>query len=130
MAPQSEWPQRMACFTLSTSTAYSIVAVHAVDIVAGNGHDVAGVARNEEIAGAGAEDQIGDNARVGTGDEEDIPAPASRPANGIDLPPRGKTFREKLLVSLNQPIHLDPSTCRYLAQDGLPCDQPIASRSG
>ena len=26
-APQSEWPQRMACFTCSTSTAYSMVAV-------------------------------------------------------------------------------------------------------
>src|ERR1700676_2694326 len=41
----------------------------AVDVVATYRNDIAGVARNEEVAGTGAEDQIGNDAGVGAGDE-------------------------------------------------------------
>lgn len=42
----------------------------AVDICSGDGDDVAGVAADEEVSGAGLEDEIGDDAGVRAGDEE------------------------------------------------------------
>ena len=42
----------------------------AIDIVAGDGNDVAGVAADEEVAGAGLENEVGDDAGIRTGDEE------------------------------------------------------------
>ena len=43
-----------------------------IDVVAGDGYDVAGVAADEEVAGAGLEDEVGDDAGVRAGDEEPL----------------------------------------------------------
>ena len=42
----------------------------AVYVIAGDGDDVARVAGDEKVAGLGLENEIGDDARVGAGDEE------------------------------------------------------------
>jgi len=44
----------------------------AVNVGSGDGDDVAGVAGNEEVAGTGLKDEVGDDAGVGAGDEEPL----------------------------------------------------------
>ena len=76
----------------------------AVDIVARDGDHVARVARTEKIAGAGSQNHIGHNARVGTGDEQGFRRSALR-QQVEPTPPGGENFFQEALVALKQAIH-------------------------
>lgn len=72
--------------------------------LAGAGNDIAGVAANEEISGLSLEDEIGNDARVGTGDEEILGLLAFGEKMEL-IATRGKKTCQETLVSLNELLH-------------------------
>jgi hypothetical protein len=76
----------------------------AVDFIAGDGDDVTGVAGDEEVAGLGLEDEVGDDAGVRTGDEEVLGR--LRLGEEVEVVALfGEDFFVKAPVSLNQIVH-------------------------
>ena len=92
----------------------------AIHVRSSNGDDIAGVASDEEVTGAGLQDEVGDDAGVRAGDEEVF--------RGLHLGQQmkigafgGKDVLMKPLVAFNQLIHkslVSPKTCDQI--------QPIA----
>jgi len=79
----------------------------AVHIIGGGGHDVAGVAGDEQIAGPGAEKEIGDDARVRAGDEEKLRRLRLGQKMKLIAAER-EDLLVKMLVSCDQTIHAIP----------------------
>jgi hypothetical protein len=82
----------------------------AVDVAGRDGNDVADAAADEEVAGFGLEDQVGENAGVRAGDEE--------PLGGLGLGEQvkmvaleGEDFGAEALVSCEQPGHFVRLVC-------------------
>ncbi len=77
---------------------------NAVDVVAGDGDDVADAAGDEEIAGIGAEDEVGHDAGVGAGDEEPCGSLAFSKEMEVTFP-GGEDIGEKPFVSFDELLH-------------------------
>ena len=76
----------------------------AVDFIAGNRNDVAGVAGDEQVTWTCAKNEVGNHARVGAGDEEEF----GRLALGeqVELAAAGgEDVFQKALVAFNQLLH-------------------------
>src|SRR5258708_39618976 len=72
----------------------------AVDFVAGNRDDVAGVAGDEQVAGTGAKNEVRNDARVGACDEEEFGSVAL--GEQVELASAGgEDIFQKALVAFN-----------------------------
>jgi D-alanyl-D-alanine carboxypeptidase len=98
----------------------------AVNIIAGDRNHVTDGARDEQLAGTGAQDQVGDNARIGAGDEEKFGRLALSQQAEL-RPALRKHFADEFLVSLEEAFHN-----RQAISAGIQTrwNQPIASRPG
>ncbi len=103
-APQSECPHRMACFTFSTSTAYSIVAVTPSTSWPVMGTTFPMLLDMKRSPGSVPRNQIRHHARVRAGNKQPLRRLRLRQQVKLASTAR-KNLRQKPLVPLDQPLH-------------------------